>query len=230
MNDIKFTIAIDGPAASGKSSTAEIVAKQLGFERLDSGLLYRSITFLIYQNWNEMNESHFENEEVKRFVDSIVIKQQKGRIFWKKDDTQDIDITDNLRTPYIDSKVGKISALLYIRNKVHQIQGEVIEANKNGIVVDGRDIGTVVIPDAFLKVFITADDSVRAMRRSKEIGQSYDEVLEDLKRRDEIDRTRKHGPLKKADDALEIRNDKITLAETVKIIVDEFEKRRAQCK
>lgn len=230
MNNVKFTIAIDGPAASGKSSAAEIVAKKLNFERLDSGLLYRSITFLIYQKWVGMNESNLEDEEVRKFVDSLNIKQHKGRILWMDDTNQEIDITDHLRTPYIDSKVGKVSTLLYIRNKTRQIQGQVIEANKDGIVVDGRDIGTVVIPDAFLKVFITADDSVRAMRRSKQTGQNYDDVLKDLKERDRIDQTRKHGPLRKAEDAIEIKNDEISLEDTARIVVEEFETRRSQYK
>lgn len=218
---MKFAIAIDGPAASGKSSAAELVAKKLGFERVDSGMFYRAITYLVYKNLRDFN---CESTETRDFVNSLKLQQAEGRIA-----IDGIDITDNLRTPFVDSRVGMVSKELFVRKKAHEIQYSVInsilDGDADGIVVDGRDIGTVVLPDAFLKVFITAKETTRAKRRSKQTGQNYDKVLEEIRNRDQFDLMREHGPLKLADDAFLVENDSMGLECTVDRIIELFSRK-----
>lgn len=216
---MKYSIAIDGPAASGKSSTAEDVAKELGFQRIDSGLLYRAVTWAVFEEFGSRN-LNIEGEKVKNFIENLKITQSKTRTIWNS-----TDITDYLRTPTIDANVGKIAKELYVRNKVLQIQKEAIDHDVDGIVIDGRDIGTIVMPDAFLKVFVTALDTTRATRRSRQTGQDYEEVLTELRIRDHGDITRKHGPLKIANDAIVIENDNKTKEEVVEEIVTIFKSR-----
>jgi len=232
-----YTIAIDGPAASGKSSAAEKVAEKLGFDRLDSGLLYRAITYIL-DNELEGNPAHpgfnaeakngfdkevkkdLEGEEAKEIVKKIRLSLKNKRIIHR-----DKDITDFLRNSKIDKRVGIVAKILYIRNKVHEIQHEIIRDCDRGVVVDGRDIGTVVMPDAFLKIFITAKDTTRAKRRTAQNGENYAEILANIQERDYHDINREHGPLKVADDAIVIENDHMTLEETVDKVVELFKKR-----
>lgn len=213
---MKFSIAIDGPAASGKSSTAEEVARRLEFQRIDSGLLYRAITWLLLQEYSSI-PIDLKNEKVKTFVQNLQITQRKTRTY-----NCDEDITDHLKTSEIDCKVGRVAKELYVRNKVLEIQREALKNDGEGIVIDGRDTGTVVIPDAFLKVFVTASDTTRAKRRSAQTGQDYEEVLRELRIRDHEDITREHGPLKIAEDAIVIENDNKTKDETVEEIIRLF--------
>lgn len=218
MTPVKFAIAIDGPAASGKSSTAKLLAKKLGMDRLDSGLLYRAITYLMYE---KDAAPDLESPEIKMFVENLWIEQAGGRIYHGKK-----DITDFLRTPFIDSRVGVVAKEGYIREKAHKIQNSIIESNQTGIIVDGRDIGTVVMPNAFLKVFITANEVCRAKRRARETEQDFETVLKEIQKRDHDDITRKNGPLKKAEDAILIYNDELTLEETVDIIFNHFHSKK----
>lgn len=215
---MKFTIAIDGPAASGKSSTAGLVARKLNFERVDSGMFYRAITYLVYRTLGDFN---IENSKTQEFVCSLNLLQTGSRILYGEE-----DITDNLRTPFVDSKVGVVAKELFVRNKAREIQNSAIcnmlSSGVDGIVVDGRDIGTVVLPNAFLKVFITARDTTRAKRRSEQMGQDYEEVLRDIRARDRLDAIREHGPLKLADDAFLVENDGMSLDCTVDKIVELF--------
>ena len=213
---MKLAIAIDGPAASGKSSTAEEVARRLNFQRMDSGLLYRAVTWMILVKFKSL-PSNLNDEKVKNYVENLKITQRNTRTFECEE-----DITDHLRTPEIDSNVGKIAKEYYIRCKVLEIQRDAIKNEGNGIVIDGRDIGTVVLPDAFLKVFVTATETTRAKRRSDQTGQAYEEVLHELRIRDTEDITREHGPLKIAVDAIVIKNDNMTKKETVDEIVRLF--------
>lgn len=217
---MKFTIAIDGPAASGKSSAAGMVARALGFERVDSGLLYRAITYLLCRHFGSLEDVDLGSEEARKVVESLVIEQVKSRII-----TEEEDITDYLRTPEIDAQVVGVAQVLYIREKTHTIQRSMIDHNVPGVVIDGRDIGTVVLPDAFLKVFVTAKDTTRAKRRADQTGEPYEEVLEKLRTRDHGDITRAHGPLRRAVDAILVENDEMTLRETVDTIVKVFARR-----
>ncbi|KAI5170411.1 CMP/dCMP kinase [Pancytospora epiphaga] len=215
---MKYTIAVDGPAASGKSTAAELVAKRLGFSRLDSGLLYRAVTYTVGADKKEID---LNNKEVMRKINELSFIYKKGRLIYGGK-----DITDNLHTPSVDSQVGLVAKELYVRKKVHEIQDNIINESEEGIVVDGRDIGTVVLPNAFMKVFITASDETRAERRVKQSGGNYAEVLKSIQERDFHDINRKHGPLKIADDAIVIKNDRMTLEETVEKMVKCFEERK----
>lgn len=220
-----ITIAIDGPAASGKSHTASTLAKILGYERIDSGLLYRAVTFLTARHFevdaDALNSVSFnlQQENIKNFVLSLSFTQKNGIIYYNGE-----DITKQLRTHEVDSMVGKVARELYIREKIHDIQKEMVKNIKNGVIIDGRDIGTVVLPNASLKLFITAKDTTRAERRANETGKDYNMVLEELKKRDFLDVTREHGPLKMADDAILIENDSLTLQETVEKVLTYIKK------
>ncbi|KAI4292899.1 CMP/dCMP kinase [Pancytospora philotis] len=217
---MRYTIAIDGPAASGKSTAAQKVSEELGYGRLDSGLLYRAITYILTRDGQALD---LDAPPTKEKVEALVLTLKGGRLSYDGS-----DITDFLHTSAIDKVVGTVAKELYIREKTHRIQYEIINGPGEGIVVDGRDIGTVVIPDAFLKVFITAKDTTRAQRRLKDAGLPYDEVLRDIQERDYQDTHREHGPLKVADDAVVVENDEMTLKETVEHIVKLFKERKAK--
>ncbi|KAI5149088.1 CMP/dCMP kinase [Enteropsectra breve] len=217
-----YTIAIDGPAASGKSSAAERVAEKLGFARLDSGSLYRAITHVLVNKYNDVD---LQNEEVKEFISTFAIKIENKHLYYDGE-----DITEHLRSSAVDKMVGIIARELYIRNKVQELQHELVESSSSGIIIDGRDIGTVVLPNAFLKVFINASDTVRANRRKLQSGGDYMEILEDIQNRDYLDINREHGPLKIADDAILLCNDNISLEDTVDEVIKLFEAKRAASK
>lgn len=214
------TIAIDGPAASGKSTASKRVAAKLGFDRLDSGMLYRAITLVLDENGLADRP---DSEEGKKRVSEISLIWKNQRIVYNSK-----DITDQLHTPRVDSKVGLIAKHLFIRDKVHQMQHEIISKSSVGVIVDGRDIGTVVLPDAFLKIFITAKQETRAERRVKQFGGEYEKILEEIKARDWQDENREHGPLKQAKDAIRIENDEMTLDETVNKVVQIYKERVRQ--
>lgn len=220
---MKFSIAIDGPAASGKSSAAGIIAKALGLERIDSGLLYRALTYLIYEKFEPEDTLDLTSQDVKTFVESLEIKQKNAKIYYNGK-----DITANLRTPRVDLLVVNVAKQSYIREKTQKIQRSMLLGDIMGVVIDGRDIGTVVLPEAFLKVFITAKDTVRARRRSLETGEVYEDVLNKLQKRDYEDIHRIHGPLKIASDAILIENDNVDLYETVKIVVRKLRDKLAE--
>lgn len=210
-----FVIAIDGPAASGKSTTATMIAKKLNFERLDSGLLYRAITYLLLRNGLIKDIC---SEEAMRFVNDLKISQINGKVFYNGE-----DITEFLRTDMIDIMVVPVAKELFIRNMIHEIQHhitEALEGHVKGIVIDGRDITTVVFPNADLKIFITADQTTRARRRAGDQLENYCEILENLKIRDDCDINREHGPLRLADDASYLDNSDLSLDQTVESIIE----------
>lgn len=216
---MRCTIAIDGPAASGKSSAAEAIARRLKFSRLDSGLLYRAITHVLSQEFPDLD---LDDESVAGRVANLEIEMKDGKIVHGGE-----DITAHLRTPAIDRLVGGVAKRLYIRQRVHSLQKQIISEPGEGLVIDGRDIGTVVVPNAFLKVFITAKDTTRAMRRAKQVGARYEEVLRDIQERDFQDINREHDPLRIAEDAHVIENDDITLEDTIEMVIRLFEERRS---
>lgn len=215
---MKYSIAIDGPAASGKSTTANKVAKKLGFEWINSGLIYRTITYIL--NKDTPGFEITDPKTVKK-VNEIEIKIQNARIIYNNE-----DISNFLHTGKIDKLVGTVAKELYVREKAHKIQHEALDQIQTGVVMDGRDIGTVVLPNAFLKVFINASPLTRAKRRQKEeSSDNLNEILNDIIKRDECDIKRTHGPLKCADNALVINNDNMSLDQVVDMIVEEFKKK-----
>jgi GTP-binding protein len=209
-----IVVAIDGPSGAGKSSTSKLLAQRAGWSYLDTGALYRAITWLSIQEEQESPQEILAC--LKRAPLRFVSDPLNPKIF-----VGDIDVTDEIRTSEVTDAVSRISAMPQIRAELLQIQRKIISAAPRGIVVEGRDIGTVVVPDAALKVFLLADLEVRALRRSEEIDASewsVDAVEESLSARDEIDSTRAASPTAKAFDAVSIDSTELTLDETVERI------------
>ncbi len=202
-----IVVAIDGPSGSGKSSTARKLAIRANWNYLDTGALYRGITWLALKN---------------NLTDATEILKalRENPLRFNSDPTQPIitcgkiDISQDIRNEEVTEQVSSISALPEIRNELVKLQREIISASKNGIVVEGRDIGTVVTPNAQLKVYLTADLQARANRRENEIGTSQD-LSQSLAQRDEKDSTRKVSPLEPAIDAVMLDSTDLTLEETV---------------
>ncbi len=201
-------IAIDGPVASGKTTVGLKVAKRLGYRLLDTGLMYRSVTFLAI----EQNVPLSDAAALARIAESLPLRL--GEIgpdgAPPKVYLNDRDVTSDLVTPAVDRAVSQVSAVPGVRQALVQKQREMAQAGR--IIMIGRDIGTVVLPDALLKVYLLASAEERARRRYEERRQrgeqiAYESVLEDLKRRDKLDSERATSPLKPASDARHVDTD-----------------------
>ena len=206
-----INIAIDGPAGAGKSSIANAVAHEKGYIYVDTGALYRSIALFALEN-------SLEGESLVNSLDKINLSLEFI------DGSQHVimnnnDISDKIRTPEVSMNASKVSAIPEVRKFLFGLQKKI--AAENNIIMDGRDIGTVVLPDADLKVFLTASAEERANRRYREIkdmdGVTYEQVLEDIKKRDYSDMHRDIAPLKQAEDAV--------LLDTTGMTVDEVKAR-----
>jgi len=206
-------IAIDGTAASGKSTIAEMLAKKLKYLYFDTGVMYRAVTLAaINRGIDLLNEP--EVTELANTV-KIDIRQTKIKDGRKFDVFLDgVDVTWDIRAEAIDKNVSIVSAYPGVRTAMTEQQKEI--GSKGKIVMAGRDIGTVVLPQADLKVYLDASVESRALRRQKELADrgvdlSYKEILESMKQRDQIDSTRATAPLKPADDAVIIQTDHLTV-------------------
>jgi GTP-binding protein len=206
-------IAIDGPSGSGKSSTARAIAQRANWKYLDTGALYRAITWLALQE-NITDPALIIAALGKRPI-SFNSDPIEPRIF-----VGETDVTADIRSARVTDQVSIYSAIPELRAFLLDIQHQIISNAPHGIVVEGRDIGTVVVPDAQLKIFLYADLEQRALRREREIAEdiSASDVAQSLVNRDEIDSTRKISPLKMADDALEIDSTALDLPEVVEVI------------
>ena len=219
-------VAIDGPAASGKSTAALGVAKALNITHLDTGSMYRAVTFGLISN-----QIRFEDiKAVEYFLESLKLRFSKSK---KRTDLilNDKNVTDLIRNNIISENVSEVSAIKIIREFMVKIQREL--ASDTDCILEGRDIGTVVFPNADFKFFVTADEKSRASRRLNDLVGSGDKneselnsVLEDLKVRDHKDSTRIHSPLKKAEDALVIDTTYLTINEVVEKIVNTVNQKR----
>ena len=205
-------IAIDGPAGSGKSSVSKLVAKNLGFTSIDTGALYRAVAY--YLKSNEISE-----ENIKNALKNIDLKakniDEKFNVFLNGE-----NVTDKIRGEEISKMTSKISKCPEVRNFLLELQRSL--AKSENCVMDGRDIGTVVMPNAEIKIFLTASPETRAMRRFNQLGRAvpFENILEDLKKRDYQDIHREIAPLKMANDAILIDNSDISLEQTVEKICD----------
>lgn len=220
-------IAIDGHAGCGKSTTAKLVAKKLNYLFIDSGAMYRAVTFYLLQQKIDLDNK----EAVINALDKINLSFKNNpvtnsyEIFLNGN-----NIVEEIRTMEVNQTVSRVSTIKEVR---HFLVAQQQEMGKNsGIVMDGRDIGTVVFPDAALKVFMTASIEDRANRRILELklkGEelSTTEIIENLKQRDHIDSTRKESPLRKAVDAVEIDTSQLTIEEQVNKVVLLAKKRLA---
>ena len=209
----KILIAIDGPAGSGKSTTAKLVAQKLGYFYVDTGAMYRAFTLKILTSHIDLSN---EKEIVKSAADSdIMFIDNDGKLNVILDGK---DVTEKIRSEEVTQNVSLISSYQGVRKIMVEKQREI--GAKKGCVVDGRDIGTVVFPNADLKFFMTADIMERARRRQAELSESGVElpivqVVREMKERDMKDSTRENSPLKKADDAIEIDTTNLTIEEQV---------------
>ncbi len=219
----KVVIAIDGPAASGKSTTAKLLAKKLGLIPVDTGAMYRAVTLIVLEsgidphNQNLVEEIARKTHIVQRFVDGEVLTIVNGK-----------DRSADIRRPEVTKWVSLVSSYPGVRKALVQKQREM--AKMGGVVIEGRDIGTVVVPDAHLKIFMVASAEERARRRLKElkeagINATFEEVLKDILQRDKLDSTRENSPLKKADDALVIDTTNLTIEDQVELGIQELKKR-----
>lgn len=220
---MNYKIAIDGPSGTGKSTTAKILAKELSFIYIDTGAMYRAVGLYCFRN----NIDIEDEEKVKSILDKIDIN-----IFYK-DGNQEIElngeiVSKEIRENHISHYASVVSQYKDVREKLVSLQQNL--AKKNSVIMDGRDIGTVVLPDAELKIYLIASDEVRAERRYKELlekGQNveYQKILEELKERDYRDSHRENSPLKRADDAIEVDNSNMTIEEVVEKILELFKKK-----
>ena len=206
-----IVVALDGPSGSGKSSTSKEIAIRAGWNYLDTGALYRAVTFIALS----INSEKAEDILNKLALQPITFNSdpRDPKIF-----IGDLDITQEIRSHDVTEKVSIVSALPEVRAELLQLQRKIISKADRGIVVEGRDIGTVVCPDAALKVFLTADIAARAQRRDAELAaesKGLDSVGASLSARDEIDSTRKVSPLAPAFDAVHIDSTELNLTETV---------------
>ena len=212
----KIIIAIDGYSACGKSTMAKDLAKMVQYKYIDSGAMYRAIT--LYCLRNNLFEGDSPNETaLKERIDQIRIDFQYNEVSGKSDTyLNGENVEEEIRSMEVAGKVSPVAAIGFVREALVKRQQEM--GKDKGIVMDGRDIGTVVFPDAELKIFVTARPEVRAQRRLTELAAkgeslSFEEVLQNLATRDLIDTTRKDGPLRKAEDAVVIDNSDLTIEE-----------------
>jgi len=214
--DIKINIAIDGPAGSGKSTTAKLLANKLSYNYLDTGATYRAATYL----W--LSENKPEIDKFKLIFNAANIEIRFDN-FKQLTLLNGQDISKEIREQEVTSNVSYVSSLDFIREKLVKLQRDFSE-NK-GVIVDGRDIGTVVLPNAELKIYLVASIEERARRRALELDKlGVKVVLEDIKldieRRDKLDSEREISPLKKANDALEVDTTGMTIGDQVNHIYE----------
>jgi len=220
-------IAIDGPAASGKSSTAALVARRLEWAHLDSGALYRAITLAVLDNLGEQGAGSREQWSVERIV--ALAEDLPVRVVLVDDvfrpEVAGVDVAQAIRSERVTQRVSEIAAIPEVRHWVNVQQREAVQGHGRGVVVDGRDIGTVVFPDAPLKVFLTASPEERARRRLAERGgggRGEAEVRREgevLAARDRADSTRAVAPLKTAADAVVLDTTRLSLEQQVQAVV-----------
>ena len=215
-------IAIDGPAASGKSTTAKLVGQKMNFLYIDTGAMYRAMALKTKKQGIDFEDSN----KVISIIDSTVIDQKIDEVSGDTKtylDTEDVSL--EIRTPEISKGVTAVCEIKEVRDNLVEIQRDL--GNKGDVILDGRDIGTVVFPNADLKFFMIADVDIRAERRFKEmqdkgISSSLEDIKTDIVRRDTRDSSRSNSPLKAADDAILIDTSKLTIDEQVEFIINKI--------
>ncbi len=218
-------IAIDGPAGAGKSTLARRVADKLNFKYLDTGAMYRAVTFYVLNNDIDIQNidqiiSFLNKIEIEFLSDKTGSKNKRPQVLLNKE-----NVTKKIRKPIIDKHVSNIARIKEVRNFLRKKQRDI--ARSQNIIVDGRDIGTRVFPEADFKFYVTASLEERAKRRYLEKGKtekSLEDIKNEIKRRDNIDKNRKYSPLEKADDAFLIDTSDLTVEETVDKILEIIKK------
>ncbi len=213
-------VVIDGPAGAGKSTVSRKVAEKLGFFYLDTGAMYRAVSLFLMEKGIEPDDV----ERIQHLLTEIDLEFKGKRLYLNKE-----DVTLKIRTPEVDKVVSLYSAIPCVRSFLVDMQRRIAN-EKRFVVAEGRDMATVVFPSAEVKIFLTASAEVRAKRRCEDMKKmgfsvSYDEVLKDVLKRDKIDSTRKCSPLVKAQDAVEINTDNLSIEEVVEKIIEIVRKR-----
>ena len=223
----KITIAIDGYSSCGKSTMAKDLAREVGYIYIDSGAMYRAVTLSCLDN-DLFTSDGIDTVRLEAMMPNIQIS------FQLNPETQrpmtylnGVNVEDRIRTMEVSSHVSPVAALPFVREALVKLQQEMGKAK--GIVMDGRDIGTVVFPDAELKIFVVASAEIRAQRRYDELkakGQeaSYEEILANVKERDYIDQNREVSPLRQAEDAILLDNSNLTIEEQKQWLTEQFQK------
>lgn len=215
-----INIAIDGPAGAGKSTIAKMVSAEMGYIYVDTGAMYRAVALYLTENNipDEDIEKHIGNVDVSlKFIDGV------QRVY-----LGDRDVSDIIRTPEISMAASRTSAIPAVRARLFDLQQKL--ARENNIIMDGRDIGTVVLPNADVKIFLTASAEERANRRFKELAEkpdcpSYEEILKDIIQRDYNDMNRETAPLKQAEDAVLVDTTELTLEQSAARITEIIKER-----
>lgn len=216
-------VAIDGPAASGKSTVAKIIADKLDFMYIDSGAMYRAVTL----KWLEQaKQVKSDDDEVilKNIVDKLEIHfEDNGKTIF----LNGVDCSKEIRSSKISQNVSYVASFAVVRNALVEKQREL--SNNSNVIMDGRDIGTVVFPDAEVKIFLDASAEIRALRRIEDLKKLGEEselqvILQEIKQRDELDSKREIAPLTKAKDAIEITTDNKSINDVSQAIMREIEK------
>lgn len=219
----KITIAIDGPASSGKSTIAKEVAQRLGIAYVDTGAMYRGITLALIEQKISFDDVDKIVALMKQIKMEFKIIEESQHLFIEGE-----DVSEKIRSVEVTENVSEVAAIPEVRQHLVSLQQRMAEASS--VVMDGRDIGTVVLPNAPYKFFFTASPHVRALRRYKEnmakglTSQSLTEIEAAIIERDRYDSTREHSPLRKADDAILVDTSDLTIDETVEKIIQNVEK------
>ena len=220
-----YSIAIDGPAGAGKSTIAKALAKELGYHYVDTGAIYRTVAYFL----DLLGVSPKDVDGVERYIDELTVGIEYDETGKQHMIMNGMDVTDEIRTQDISQKASLVSAHAVVRNMLLDMQRDV--ARKHNVIMDGRDIGTVVLPKATVKIFLTATAEVRAKRRTDELiakGQKADfaQTLKDIQQRDYQDTHRPIAPLKQAKDAVLLDTSELdidgVLAQMKKIVTEKI--------
>ena len=216
----KIVIAIDGHSSCGKSTTAKLIAKELGYGYIDTGAMYRAVTLYFLNHFIDVNDAHGIDMALKNIEISFKFNPKTGR---NETFLNGLNVEDEIRKMYVTEKVSEVSVIPAVRHAMVKEQQRM--GRRRGVVMDGRDIGTTVFPDAEVKVFMTADTYTRAKRRQQELLAKkemvdLDSIIENLKKRDYIDSNRAESPLRQAPDAELLDTSFMTIDEQVDFVLD----------
>ena len=217
MNTHKITVAVDGPAGAGKSSISKIVAKKLGYLYIDTGAMYRSVTWAVLHNHIDVNNQKAVEALLPDLDLTMEASDDSCKVFIAGQ-----DVTNFIRTPQVNNAVSIVASYKGVRQ--YLVERQRLMAEAGGVILDGRDIGSVVLPNAELKIYLTASVEARAMRRYLEVkGTVNEQTLEDIKdsvmQRDDMDKNRKESPLIQVEDAVLVDSSEMTFDETVEHIL-----------
>ena len=217
MNTHKIAVAVDGPAGAGKSSISKIVAKKLGYLYIDTGAMYRSVTWAVLHNHIDVNNQKAVEALLPELDLTMEASDDSCKVFLAGQ-----DVTDFIRTPQVNNAVSIVASYKGVRQ--YLVERQRLMAEAGGVILDGRDIGSVVLPNAELKIYLTASVEARAMRRYLEVkGTVNEQTLEDIKdsvmQRDDMDKNRKESPLIQVEDAVLVDSSEMTFDETVEHIL-----------